>query len=51
MSVEILLCFDYGVRVIVSWLVNEKRPESLSLKIDIVSGLILTMVFVMNLEF
>ena len=30
--VGIKLCFHYGVRVIVSWLANEKRPASLLLK-------------------
>jgi len=35
MSVGIILCLDYGVRVIVSWLANKKCAESLSWKIDI----------------
>jgi len=34
-SFGIRLHFDYGVGVITSWLANEKRPESLSGKIDI----------------
>ena len=32
-SVGIILKFDYGMRVIVSWLGNKKRPESVSWKI------------------
>ena len=51
-SVGIMLCFDSGVRVNVSWLVNEKLIKSPTWKIDIdvktdsvVSGLILTLVF------
>ena len=30
MSVVIKLRFDYGMRVIVPWFENEKRPESFS---------------------
>ena len=33
--VGIILRFDYGVRVIVSWIANKKRSESLTWKIDI----------------